>query len=405
MDFVGDYKTKKLLAEKLRDRQKTLLGSQVDMGPIVTPGQGAAPTQIQANPWGAIANLGMSYLGAKAGQKAEAAEQEAQQARMQALEGLMGQQGAGNAPGQPGALGGGPRKLNVQELMQLSDLGLPDQVLKKIAPDDPSLGAITQAAATPQGIDALVATGVWTKEQGDAAKAAGKQAMIEARDAELDLYKQKKQIDQQYRPPTAGRGPTAFDQKLALYKNDRETYNALFGDKAPGAAGGKGKSKGDPVAENNKMRKQVDEAERLIQDPKNAKMFSQGQRNVGAIIDWKNQNPGNLLPLLANTVAGPMEHPGAAALRRLGTEQAFARVKELYPASNSDIALARSLAANINQSPEAAQAYIDQMRYMMDEYPEAFGEAPVQRKPRGGPGQADGEGVGAGADGGWSIEE
>lgn len=391
MDFVSDYVTKKKLAEQLRGRQQGLIGQKIDYSPIVTQGQGAAPTQVQAN-WGApIQALGNAYFANRAGENASAQEAQAQEARMQALQGMMTKTEGGN-------------KLDVSDIMGLSQLDMPAQVLKKLVPDDPALGAVTQAYENHQGIDALVKMKAITAEEGAQAHKDLDARTAAAKAAAIADYEQKKQIDAryEYHAPTQGRQPTEMEMYLKASPEERALMEQYRGIGKGGKGGGKGK--GDPAAEAAAMTLQLDEADRLVNDPKNASMFGPGQRFVAAANNYMDANPGELKNIPGRMFISPQENPAAAALRRLGTEQSFSRVKELYPASNTDIALARSLSANIFQSKEAANAYIRQMRLMQQKYPLAF--QPAQREVRGGPGQSDGEGVGANAgNGDWSVEE
>jgi len=217
MDFVNDYKTKMKLAQQLRARQQAMLNADIDTGPIVTQGQGAAPTQVQANPWGALAKLGTAYFAGQAGKNATAAEQEANDARMQALQGIMGQgagaQGAGNAPGQPAGFGGAQQQLTPEKALQLQDLGVDAGLVKAMMPKADALGAMAQAANTRQGRAFLVAAGKMTKEQKDSIDAeelAGEEEKLKAKKTEY-LFEQANKTF----APTQGRAPSELEFAMA----------------------------------------------------------------------------------------------------------------------------------------------------------------------------------------------
>lgn len=430
---LSDYKRKKKLAERLR-RSADAFGTMAAPDPTVaTPSSGAFPGQIQANWFAPLAQMAQAYAGTKVAERADTAEAEAEAERMRALQSIFnpqaGAQGAGNAPGQPGTMGAaqgqpsmdpgfsipgvqapgsapimtgdmtpgqapqpgtmGAGRLTPEQLITLQELGVDPGMVKLMMPQEMNAAAYAQAMGSPEGRMALRLKGELTEEQYQQAEQAAAARAAAATDAEKEMLRYKASLE---RAPQNDISEFEYWMSQNPGADISDFYKAKGLSKGGGKGGGKGASSQEDRAS---VIANIDEADRLINDPKNKDMFGWGQRLVGAGIDWKNQNPGDLLPLLANTVVGPLESTGAAALRRLGTEQSFARVKELYPASNADIALARSLSANINQSKEAAQAYVNQMRRMYALYPLAF--EGTERQIRGGPGQADGEGVGAGA--------
>lgn len=213
MDFVNDYKTKMKLAQQLRARQQAMLNADVDTGAIVTQGQGAAPTQVQANPWGNLAKLGTAYFAGQAGKNATAAEQDANEARMQALQSIMGQgagaQGVGNAPGQPAGLGGAAQQLTPESAMQLQELGVDSGLIKTMMPKAPAIGALAQASATPQGIEFLYQAKQINKEQRDALLAAVTAAENKKLTDQRELAEYKESIKRF--APTQGRGMTEIE--------------------------------------------------------------------------------------------------------------------------------------------------------------------------------------------------
>jgi len=213
MDFVGDYRTKQKLAEQLRARQKMLLGAQIDTGPIVTQGGGAAPTQVQANPWGNLAKLGTAYFANQAGEKAGMAEEEASEARLQALQNIMGQgataQGVAGSPGQPAAFGGAAPQMTPEKALQLQSLGIDTSLIKGMMPKAPAIGALAQAAATSEGRAFLLQSGQINQEQYDFLESKAKAAAAEKTDTEREMAEYKESIKRF--APTQGRGMTEIE--------------------------------------------------------------------------------------------------------------------------------------------------------------------------------------------------
>jgi len=198
MDFVGDYQTKKKLAEALRARQTAMqtAGSQIDTGPIVTQGQGAFPGQVQAN-WAApLAQMGAAYFANKAGKKADVAETESAEARRQALQEMIG---GDNSQG----------FLTPENVLQMSELGVEPGMAKLLKQERPAAGAIAQAAQTPAGIRSLVNMKIWTPEQGEQALSALQTDQASSQEAERQKYlfeEQNKRF-----APQQGRAPNEFE--------------------------------------------------------------------------------------------------------------------------------------------------------------------------------------------------
>lgn len=223
MEFVGDYRTKKRVADLLRKSQGALM--DVDTGPAVTETRagGAFPGMVQAN-WGtALAKLGQGFLAGRAEKKATAAEDEAETARMTALSQLTA-----------GADGTGLSQADVtpEMLASMQELGLDTNAVKLMMKKEPALGSITQASETPAGIRALVTQGVWTEEQG--------QAAIEKLEAErlgkVDEAKAMYDYEQSHKTfaPTQPRGETAAE----FFARDPEGYKAMKAAEAAAKGGG-----------------------------------------------------------------------------------------------------------------------------------------------------------------------
>ena len=215
MDFVSDYRTKQKLAERLRAREKALTGltQNIDYSPIVTQGQGAAPTQVQAN-WGApLAAIGSAYFANKAGENAETAETEAEATRLQALQSIMGQgagaQGVGGGPGQSGGMGAGGVQMTPEKALQLQNLGIDTSLIKTMLPKAPAFGAMAQATSTPEGRAFLLQSGQINKEQYDSLESAAKTAAAEKLRLEREQYDYE-QANKRF-APTQGRGMTEIE--------------------------------------------------------------------------------------------------------------------------------------------------------------------------------------------------
>lgn len=165
MDFVGDYKTKRKLAEQLRRREDDLtkesLRARVD--PLVTQASGAFPGQMGVN-WGdALGKVANAYFGKKAGEQAGTAEKESQAARMAGLQNLLG----GGSPGET-RLQAARRLMNPETLMQASELEIDPSIIKMGLPND---AVVSQASQTEAGIDSLGSLGILSPDEVNRKKA------------------------------------------------------------------------------------------------------------------------------------------------------------------------------------------------------------------------------------------
>lgn len=226
--MATDYLAKKKLADALRKAQERTAALQGTPMPntIASPGaQGSGgvysqPDQVQAN-WAApIQGLGLAFMGNRQEQKATEAEAEAEVAKQAEMEAVM----------QQGSQGG---TITPDMAIKLQNLGVDAATMKLIMPSKTNLGAVTQAARDPAGIRALVATGTWTKEQGDEALAqlaADKAAEVEASKAQYKFEQENKS----HRPAT----PRA-ETEIEWAQRDPEGWAKFQRDKAKAAMEGK----------------------------------------------------------------------------------------------------------------------------------------------------------------------
>lgn len=216
MEFVGDYRKAQKLAEALRKKEAAIGNLGVDSSPIVTQGAGAFPGQVQANYGAPLAQIGLALMGKRAGDKAAEQEEIADTKRMEAINAIMQpapqQNAVGNGAAGPATIGAGTRQMTPQSVMALQELGFDAPTLKLMQGDKPQLGAITQAATSEAGINALEATGTYSKEQADAARASLKASAAEAEEKEKRLIKYKE--DNKKFAPQTPRGMT--EQEFAM---------------------------------------------------------------------------------------------------------------------------------------------------------------------------------------------
>lgn len=227
--MATDYLAKKKLADALRRAQMNTAALQGTPMPntIASPGaQGGGgvysqPDQVQAN-WAApIQGLGLAFMGNRQEAKAAEAEAEAEAAKQAEMEAVMKQ----------GATGQGT--ITPEMAIKLQNLGVDAATMKLLMPSKTNLGAVTQAARDPAGIRALVATGTWTKEQGDEALtqlAADKAAEVEASKAQYKF----EQDNKSHRPAT----PRA-ETEIEWAQRDPEGWAKFQKDKARAAMEGK----------------------------------------------------------------------------------------------------------------------------------------------------------------------
>ncbi len=196
MDFVGEYKTKKKLADALRKRQDAIAGIEAPPATFETRAQGAFPGQVQANWLNPLTQMGTAYFGKKADEKATAAEEEAEAARAAALQQVI----AGGSTGENGQPSPQQKYLTPENVLAMQGLGIDASTMKLLKEEKPAAGAITQAASSPAGIRSLVEMGIWTPEQGDRALAALESDTARKTQAEREQFDYE-QIHKREAPP------------------------------------------------------------------------------------------------------------------------------------------------------------------------------------------------------------
>lgn len=216
MQDLQNYLLKKKQADQYRanqaQNQAMVQGANSDA--LYTPGFENAPPRVDVN-WGsAIEKLGGGALGAYSGYKAGQAEDEAATARKTALEAMMGDK----SPMTP------------ERVEQLSQLGLSPEAMQMLVPEKDALGAVAQAASTPQGRAVLVMQGKMTQEQADALSAQESASAAAAAQAEKDQFLWEQQNT--YRAPTKERAET----ELEFAQRDPEGYAKYVASKNAGDA-------------------------------------------------------------------------------------------------------------------------------------------------------------------------
>lgn len=228
MDFVGQYKTKQSEAAAARKKADALAKMGLDMSgeaintggfEYMSPEGGtmSAPGYTQVNYGDAIGKLGAAFMGRGAEKDATSAEDAAKTAQMEALKNVLGNGSA----------------LTPESVMQAEQLGMTPAMMKLVIPEKPSVGAVTQGAATPAGRAALVAMGAITQEQADqmgAAADAGSAAEAKAAQEAYLFEQQNKKF-----APQVPRGMTMAQ----FAQSDPEGYRAMKDAEAQAALQGK----------------------------------------------------------------------------------------------------------------------------------------------------------------------
>jgi hypothetical protein len=354
---MNDYLEKKKLADALRKAQARTAALQGTVLPntIASPGaQGGGgvysqPDWVQAN-WAAPAQqLGLAWMEKGQEERAGAAEAEAEAAKQAEMEAVM----------QQGASGG---TITPEMAIKLQNLGVDAATMKLIMPSKTNLGAVTQAARDPAGIRALVATGTWTKEQGDEALA--QLAVDKAADTqtERDQYKWEQQ-NKAFAPPSPNE--TDFDRKLALYKSDPETYAAIYGPK--GGAGGATTGRYDPAREAQVLKDTAATLRDTI-SKHGDEMFGVAQTGAALLRKTGSENPGSLIGNIAEAAGTKLESPANAVMRSSAIDATLEQIAKMAPASDTDIRTLLANRANAFQSKESALEFIALMERVADRY-------------------------------------
>jgi len=338
---IGAARQASRLAAALRARQATRLKNYRESpGTIETAGYGGHPGIVTTN-WGGLgANLVNKALAEQEDTALLDADTKAEDARRAALEAVMG----------------APEGLDARAMVGLTEVGVDPGVFKMLQPEKLGKNQILQYGRDPEGMRAVnaVQPGTFTEEQITGAAAA-------ARAAKEQEFQDNVRLANATRAPREARSPTELDIALNGTPEQKAALAAYLDQKKSRAATGAVRGKVDPVAT---LQKQKDLAARLrtmLQDPaSNEQLFSTKQRvGVPAAVDIP-ENAGMVERLLAQAAQGE-ESPMSADLRRMGSEMSFETVKQLYPASNTDIKLAMSMQPKAGDSRASMERYLLKM--------------------------------------------
>lgn len=392
---LSDYKRKQKMAERLRRSAEAFSGMQAPNPTVYTPGSGAFPGQVQANWLAPIAQMASAYAGKKMGERADTAEDEAAAARMQALQELLnpqaGAQGVGNAPGQPGTMGAAPGRPTAEQLMGLQDLGLDPSVMKMLMPKEQSLGAITQAAATPAGRAALVQMGVWTPEQAKQAEDAETAAAAAARQAEQEQYMFEQQ-NKRFAPTQSSDNMSEFE--YFLQQNPGAPLSEFYAAKnaGKGGAGGGKNSPQEKAAANERALNILDQMEKVAGNKK----LDTLQNKIGSVL-LQSDNP--------MVAAGGTMALNAAGneMRALQLDAALEEASKLTPVSNTDFkALMRKYESAI-LNPEEFKSFVKTYKTFLEKHGAGAGATAGSRDEYSKVGVNPDTGVAESTDSGWSV--
>lgn len=351
MDFVGDYNERRAEAEKLRRRQLLMqtMGGKLDTGPLVTPGNENFPGQVGINWGGNLAQLGHAFMNRRMDDRvaeSEAAETDARNAALQQVLGQVSGQAAGAA-------------LSPQQLTQLQDLGVSPEALKHLIPKAPSAGAITQGATSLEGIAAMEATGIITKEQADRLREARTQS--EQTERERYLFEQENKRFSSKQPKES-----EADFKLRLLKEDPDSFAKIYGDKTKAGSGGRTSNRYDPAREAVVLGNVADQLEKLITE-EGDEMFGTGQTIAAGAREYGSK-VGGVLGTAAEALGTKAESPANAQMRSLGVDAALESVARMAPASDTDVQLLLRNKPNAFQNKESALAFVRLMKVVSERY-------------------------------------
>lgn len=370
LDPVANASEKRRVLNALRKRQALLEKDSVTADPYFSyKGNYVAP-----NYSGMIQNALDTFQKTKLENELGRAEDDDDLARRAMLESVMND----------------PEEMTTQKLLRLSDAGVEADTLKLLKPEKVSKGAMYQAISNNPAMASLfVGEGLITQEQADQV---------------VGAYRSQKEADinDRIRIAAAGRSSSGgrSESDAEWFRRDPEGYRAFKeAGRAPSAGGRGGKNYVDPVKSMEDMKNTTARLEDILKDPKSdEELFSVKQRIVVPAVMDTPEN-ASLVERVASQTALGERSPMAGEVHRLATEQSFDVVKQLYPASNSDIKLAQSLQAKVGESRESMQRYVDQRNKIIRKAETGQYGDPVL--PDGG--SADDQ-TGLSNDG-WSIEE
>lgn len=262
-----------------------------------------------------------------------------------------------------------------QKMMQLRNLGVDVETIKLMQGDKPDrLGQnqILQYGQTPAGMRAVnqLKPGTFSDEAIQAAAEA-------ERAAHAQDVADKRELAIAGRAPSEPRARTELDvlmngtdeerQRLESFKlvtSGRGVYDQS-GKVVPKPVMGRGgKAPIDPKAELAKHVDMTNQLEAMLNDPRSKdELFSTKQAIIvpAGEAAKAGDNPGVFGTLIGQAARG-QKSPMATELDRWGQKQALVGIKELYPASNADIAMLLSMQAKAGDSRANMESYLKQRR-------------------------------------------
>jgi hypothetical protein len=329
LDPIQNAATRRRLLEALRKKQAALEKNKSQDPYFSYQGKYVAP-----NYGGMIQNGVDAFMAAKTGGELATAEQEDADARRAMLESVLND----------------PEAIDTKKLLQLSDAGVDSGTLKLLTPDKGlSKGQLYQSLSNNPAMAKLaLVRGDITQEEFDAVS----QGINEERAFKQSLKR------------SVGGGSSGGSRRetdAEWFRRDPEGYSAFkAAGRAPSSGGGSrgGKNKVDPVKQMQDMKDTTIRLRAILDDPQSKdQLFSTTQRIVVPAVMDTGENP-SLVERIASQTALGERSPMAGEVHRLATEQSFDVVKQLYPASNSDIKLAQSLQAKVGESRESMERYL-----------------------------------------------
>jgi hypothetical protein len=343
---------------------------------LVTPGFGASPTRIQANTKGMAWNAVKDAIAGVSGVVGMQAERNAREQQQAALEEAMAS----------------PDGMTPETMLRLRQLGVDADTLKLVAPKDNELGMnqIAQYGQTSAGMRTLNQLKPGTFSEDYIAQAEARENAEAARKSDEQI-----RVAQASRAPAAPHSRSEIDVILGGNPDEikaLQDYKMLVGGKGvydangnvipkPAATGKTGRNAPvDPKAEVARLERNLSELESMLTDPSSGEqLFSNKQAIVipAGEAAGKGDNPsvtGTLTAQYARTKKSPM----STQLERWGQEQALGRIKELYPASNSDIAMLLSMQPRPGDSRDSMERYLALSKQVTKNLRDGVYGAPLQ---------------------------
>lgn len=321
---------KRRILDALRKRRASMDKSTAQEPYFSYQGKYVAP-----NYGGMLQNALDSFKSAKLDKELETAESDDAVARKAMLESVLSDEA----------------DLTPKKLLELSDAGVDPSTLKLLKPAksaELSAGQLYQSLSNNPAMAKLaLMRGDITQEEYDAVSSG---------------IEQERSYKASLKSGGGGGGGRQRSETMAeWFQRDPEGYAAYkAAGRAPTTGGSSrgGKNKVDPVKQMEDMKNTTLRLRSILDDPQSKEqLFSAKQRIVVPAIMDTGENAG-LVERLASQAALGERSPMANEVQRLATEQSFDVVKQLYPASNSDIKLALSLQARVGESRESMERYL-----------------------------------------------